>query len=160
MSICSKIGVWRMNRSYSSGVQKPMTFSTPARLYQERSNRTTSPAVGSCADVALVVPLALLALGGCGQGGDAHDAGAEVLRDALDRAALAGCVATLEHHDDPRARLLGPQLHPHQLGLEPGQLRLVDVVRDLVLVLLAGLLRHARTLPAGMGFRPSSASAG
>ena len=49
MSICSKIGVWRMNRLYSCGVQKPMTCSTPARLYQERSNRTTSPAAGRCA---------------------------------------------------------------------------------------------------------------
>lgn len=34
--------------SYCSSVQKPMTFSTPARLYHERSNRTTSPAVGRC----------------------------------------------------------------------------------------------------------------
>lgn len=29
ISICSKIGVWRMNRVYSCGVQKPMTRSTP-----------------------------------------------------------------------------------------------------------------------------------
>ena len=32
--------------SCSSSVQKPMTFSTPARLYQERSKKTISPAVG------------------------------------------------------------------------------------------------------------------
>ncbi|MNW54147.1 hypothetical protein D3C74_317360 [compost metagenome] len=46
MSISSKTGVWRMKRWYSWGVQKPMTFSTPALLYQERSNSTISPAAG------------------------------------------------------------------------------------------------------------------
>ena len=34
--------------STCSGVAKPMTRSTPARLYQERSNSTISPAVGRC----------------------------------------------------------------------------------------------------------------
>ena len=34
--------------NYQAGVQKPMTRSTPARLYQERSNITISPAVGRC----------------------------------------------------------------------------------------------------------------
>ena len=42
----SKIGTCRRNRRCSSGVQKPSTFSTPARLYQLRSNRTISPAEG------------------------------------------------------------------------------------------------------------------
>ena len=37
------------NRSVSSGLQKPMTRSTPARLYQLRSKITTSPAAGKCA---------------------------------------------------------------------------------------------------------------
>ena len=32
----------------SSGVQKPITGSTPARLYQLRSKITTSPAAGKC----------------------------------------------------------------------------------------------------------------
>ena len=36
-----------MNRRYSSGVQNPITRSTPARLYQDRSIRTISPRVGS-----------------------------------------------------------------------------------------------------------------
>ena len=35
--------------SYSASVQKPITRSTPARLYQDRSNSTISPAVGRCA---------------------------------------------------------------------------------------------------------------
>ncbi len=47
-SIRSKIGHWRRNRWYSGWVQNPMTYSTPARLYQERSNSTISPAAGRC----------------------------------------------------------------------------------------------------------------
>ncbi len=45
-SMRSNSGQERMNSRYSSSVQKPMTRSTPARLYQERSNSTTSPAAG------------------------------------------------------------------------------------------------------------------
>ena len=44
----SNSGAWRMNSAYSSSVQKPITCSTPARLYQERSNSTISPRVGRC----------------------------------------------------------------------------------------------------------------
>ena len=47
-SIRSSSGASRMNSMYSAGVQKPMTRSTPARLYQERSNITISPAAGRC----------------------------------------------------------------------------------------------------------------
>ena len=42
-------GQERMNSATSSCVQKPITRSTPARLYQERSNRTISPGDGRCA---------------------------------------------------------------------------------------------------------------
>ena len=48
ISIRSNSGAWRMNSSYSAGVQKPITRSTPARLYQDRSNITISPAAGRC----------------------------------------------------------------------------------------------------------------
>jgi hypothetical protein len=44
----SKIGHWCRNRWYSSFVQNPMTRSTPALLYQERSNSVISPAAGRC----------------------------------------------------------------------------------------------------------------
>ena len=47
--VFSRIGQIRMKYSYSSSVQKPMTRSTPARLYQERSKMTISPAAGSSA---------------------------------------------------------------------------------------------------------------
>ena len=42
----STAGTISRNRSVCSGVQKPMTGSTPARLYQLRSKITTSPAAG------------------------------------------------------------------------------------------------------------------
>ena len=77
-----------------------MTCSTPARLYQERSNITISPAVGRCAHVALEVPLAALVLGGLFERDDARAARVEVLHEALDRAALAGGVAAFEQDDD------------------------------------------------------------
>ena len=44
----SKIGHWCRNRWYSSLEQNPMTCSTPARLYQLRSNSTIWPADGRC----------------------------------------------------------------------------------------------------------------
>jgi hypothetical protein len=47
-NIRSNSGAWRMKRRYSSSEQKPITRSTPARLYQDRSNSTISPAVGRC----------------------------------------------------------------------------------------------------------------
>ena len=48
-------------------------------------------------DVALEVPLPLLDLGGLGKGHDPCAAGVQVLGEGLDRAALAGGVAALEH---------------------------------------------------------------
>jgi hypothetical protein len=44
----SKEGQERRNSQYSSSVQKPITRSTPARLYQLRSISTISPPAGSC----------------------------------------------------------------------------------------------------------------
>ena len=45
---CSNTGHSSRNRSYCSSVQKPITCSTPARLYQLRSKITISPAAGKC----------------------------------------------------------------------------------------------------------------
>jgi hypothetical protein len=44
----SNSGAWRMKSWYSLSVQKPITRSTPARLYQLRSNSTISPKLGKC----------------------------------------------------------------------------------------------------------------
>ena len=48
-SMRSNSGTVRKNSSTSASLQKPMTRSTPARLYQLRSNRAISPAAGRCA---------------------------------------------------------------------------------------------------------------
>ena len=114
----STAGTCSRNRSVCSGVQKPITRSTPARLYQLRSKITTSPAAGKCADVPLDVHLRLLALGRRGQGDDPEHARAHPLGDPLDRAALAGRVPALEHDADLGARGLDPLLHRHQLAVQ------------------------------------------
>ena len=54
------MGVCRKNSTYSCGVQNPMTFSTPARLYHDRSKSTISPLAGKPAPSAMLVNLARL----------------------------------------------------------------------------------------------------
>src|SRR5271166_2305612 len=49
ISMFSNSGQLRRNSWYSASVQKPITRSTPARLYQLRSKSTISPAVGKWA---------------------------------------------------------------------------------------------------------------
>ena len=95
-SIFSNSGTERKNSSYSSSEQKPITRSTPARLYQLRSKRTISPPAGRWGDIALEIPLRALAVVGRGQGGHAAHARVQALGDALDHAALAGRIAALE----------------------------------------------------------------
>ena len=106
-------------------MQNPITFSTPARLYQDRSNSTISPAAGSWLDVALEVPLRALALGRRRQGDDAGDAWVQVLRNPLDRAALAGGVTPFEDHDEAHPVRPYPLLDLDQLLLQPEQLPFV-----------------------------------
>ena len=48
-SIRSNSGASRRNSMTSSPSVKPITRSTPARLYQDRSNMAISPAAGRCA---------------------------------------------------------------------------------------------------------------
>ena len=47
-SMFSSIGTSRRNSACWDSVQKPITRSTPERLYQERSKNTISPADGKC----------------------------------------------------------------------------------------------------------------
>jgi hypothetical protein len=47
-SMRSNSGTERKNSSTSASLQKPITRSTPARLYQLRSNSTISPPAGKC----------------------------------------------------------------------------------------------------------------
>ena len=100
-------------------------------------------------DIALEVPLPAFALAGSRQGGDAHRTGAEVLGDPLDGPALAGGVTTFEDHHDPRTGRLDPLLQLDEFGLQPEQLGLVDVVRNLrgrLRVRIGFALAHGRIL--------------
>ena len=72
---------------------------------------------GQVGDIALVVPLAPLAVRRRGKRGDPGDARAQVLRDPLDRSALAGGVATLEDDHDAGTGLADPFLQLHQFRL-------------------------------------------
>ena len=68
----------------------------------------------------------------------------QALGDPLDRAALAGGVATLEDHHHLQALVDDPLLHAHELGLEPLQLLLV--------LGLGQDLRRGRPRPSGVAF--------
>ena len=62
---------------------------------------------------------------GAGSADDPEHARADALGDRLDRAALAGAVASLEHDDDAQALVLDPVLQVAQLDLQLAQLLLV-----------------------------------
>ena len=69
-------------------------------------------------DVALEIPRAPLAVGGLGQGDRPGGADREMLDDTLDRAVLAGGVASLEDHQVALAALDGPLLEADQGDLQ------------------------------------------
>ena len=69
-------------------------------------------------DVALEVPLGPFDLGRLHEGDNASAARIQVLGEALDRASLAGRIASLEQDDDPLPGLLDPVLQLEQLDLE------------------------------------------
>src|SRR4029453_8076896 len=86
---------------------------------------------GQVRDVPLEVPLGAFALGRLGERRDARDARVRVLRDPLDRPALAGSVAPLEDDDDPGSRLGDPVLPLPRLFLQPAEFLLVGLLRQL-----------------------------
>jgi hypothetical protein len=130
-SDCSKSGTWRRNRACSWGVQKPITFSTPARLYQDRSNIVISPADGRCGDVALEVPLGHFGIVGLRQRDVVATARVQVLAEALDRSTLARRVAPLEHdHHALIADSLDVPLRLEQFDLEQFEVALVVLLAD------------------------------
>src|SRR5262249_36108792 len=76
-------------------------------------------------EVALRVHLRLLALGRRRQRDHPEDARADPFRDRLDRPALSGTVAALEHDADLESLALHPELKLHELGVQLLQLPLV-----------------------------------
>ena len=84
--------------------------------------------------VALEVPLAALGVGGLFKGDHARAARVEVLHEALDGAALAGCIAAFEQDHDALAGFLGPGLQLEQLHLQTEFLLFVGAAAQQVLV--------------------------
>ena len=125
----SKIGHWCRNRSVLFGGAEAEHVLDAGAVVPAAIEEHDLAGRRQVGDVALEVPLRLLALGRARQRDDAGDARVEVLGDALDRAALAGGVATFEDDHDAAARDPHPLLHLHELGLEAQQLGLVDGAR-------------------------------
>ena len=112
-------------------VQKPMTYSTPARLYQLRSKITTSPRGREVLDVALHVELRLLAVGRAGSATTRKTRG-------LTRSVIALIVPPLPAASRPSKTMitrkpacLDPILQLAKLRLELAQLLLVILALEL-----------------------------
>ena len=101
----STSGVICRNLCTCWSVQKPITRSTPARLYQLRSKITTSPAAGKCAYVTLEIHLAFLALRGRGQCHHAKYTRTHAVGDRLDGPAFPGAISSFKNHAHPEAFL-------------------------------------------------------
>src|ERR1700729_1324483 len=114
----STAGASCRNRSVCAGVQKPITGSTPARLYQLRSKITTSPAAGKWGRYRWMYICDFSRSVGGGQRDDPEHPRADPLGDPLDRAPLPRGVAALEHDADPGPGLLDPLLQGHQLTMQ------------------------------------------
>ena len=98
-----------------------MTFSTPERLYQERSNSTISPAGRQMRHIALEIPLCHFPVAGFLQGHHPANPRVQALGDALDHAAFSCGVAAFENHGDFRTGVLDPVLQLDQFRLQPDQ---------------------------------------
>jgi hypothetical protein len=97
-------------------------------------------------DIALEIPLPLLANTGLAQRDRAALARIEWSRHRLDRPALAGGVAPFEQDHYPRVGSGHPACHRHQLFLE----RLVELLEVLALELL-----HDRRIPLSLDHAPA-----
>ena len=88
-------------------------------------------------DIALEIPLRALAIVGLGQRRDDVVARIEIFHIALDGAALAGGIASLEHDHDPLAGRQQVRLQCHQLLLQIVHLGFIDIAIQLILVRIA-----------------------
>ena len=107
-----------------------MTCSTPGPVVPTAVEQHDLAGGRQVRDVALEVPLALLAFGGGAERDDPAVAGVEPFHDPLDGAAFAGGVATLEDDHDAKALVDDPLLHPDEFGLQAFEFLLVLVLRN------------------------------
>src|ERR1035437_4290381 len=124
-SIRSNSGQLCRNSRYSALVQNPITRSTPARLYQLRSNRTISPAAGQVRYIALKIPLTFLPFSRRAQRHHAADAGSQRLGDPLDGASLACGVPPFEQDHHLETLVPNQLMELHQFDLQPSQFLVV-----------------------------------
>ena len=103
VSIRSNWGQVSKNWFTCLSVAKPITFSTPARLYQLLSKITISPALGKCFHIPLEVPLTFLLIRGRPQGYDPATPGVHRLGEPLDRAAFPRRITAFKQHDHAKA---------------------------------------------------------
>ena len=99
--------------------------------------------------IALEVPLTALLLRGFCQRDDVCTAGIQVLHEAADSSAFAGCVSPFEHNDYSLACLVYPILHLHQLDLQRKLVLVVLLDAQLLLVWVRDIKEH---LPTFLGF--------
>jgi hypothetical protein len=88
-----------------------------------------------------------------GAGSAATDTRIEPLRDALDDAALAGCIATFENHHHLELLVDHPVLQLHQLALQAEQLLEVGRSLDCVLLVAACHVADQRIEPPVVEFQ-------
>ena len=146
ISISSNSGQERRNSRYSSSVQKPITCSTPARLYQDRSNSTISPPDGRCSTYRWKYHCDFSFSVGVPSATTRTTRGLVRSTMRLMVPPLPGGVAALEEHADLQLLVAHPLLQLHQLALQvlhPLLVRLVGELRRslllrLVLVLVVG----------------------
>src|SRR5262249_11813231 len=82
-------------------------------------------------DIALVIPLPTLPLGGYRQRGYPHDTRTQIFSDPLDGPTLARSVTTLEDNHDPGPGFAGPFLKPDKLRLKTKKFSLINNLGDL-----------------------------
>src|SRR6478672_770518 len=116
----STAGTCSRKRSVWAGVQKPITRSTPARLYQLRSKITTSPAAGKCLMYRWMYICDLSRSVGDGNATTRKTRG-------LTRSTMRLIVPPLEHDAHLGTGRLHPLLHGHEPRLQHRQLRLVGL---------------------------------
>ena len=106
-----------MNCRYSSGVQKPITRSTPARLYQLRLKSTISSRREELGE-SLKVPAGTLTLVRFAERDDSSFARTQISDDAFDRTVFTRGVPTFE--DDHDLAIVGDDvaLQFHQFNAE------------------------------------------
>ena len=119
--------------------QKPMTFSTPARLYQLRSKMMISPAAGKSRMYRCMNICDFSRSEGRGKRNNAKHPRADALGNSLDRAAFARRIASLEDDDDSQAFRLDPFLDVAESDLKLAQRLFVGLALHLA-VLRVGFL--------------------